>query len=559
MQCLAKDPAERPASAGELLAALDSVSTPTGPRGETAVTGPIGAVAPNARRAGWAIGIAASLLVVAGGTWMATRRDDTSAARTPAASTEKSLAVLPFTSVGGDTANAYFAEGIADELTTALARLPGLRLAGRSSVARFKQRGASAQEIGSALDVGAVLDGTVRRAGDRIRVSAELTGAGDGRLIWKEQYEREVKDVFAVQDDITRAIVGALQVRFVGQQAVAMPNGSSRGTTNPEAYDLYLRGLKHYRRRGRELAEGERVLSRAITLDSTFAPAYATLSLVLMVQPYFADVSVSSVLPRARAAAERAIALDDKLAEGHLALGHVRMEAFEWKEAESELRRAVSLNPNSGEIAYRLGFMLLTAGRVREAVDAFEQAKAADPLYSISSIYLAWALALAGRTGEAIPEARRALDLDPTSEAVAHVYANTLSAAGLNDEAAAFARKTIPTTTNPRRLGIYGWMLGVAGARDEARAILRRVEAMPATTWGRNSALMYLYLGVGDTARAFDAVDRAIAGDGDLILAQTITSPLLDGFRANPRFAPAMRRFNLDPSLLTTPGGVQSR
>jgi Flp pilus assembly protein TadD len=210
---------------------------------------------------------------------------------------------------------------------------------------------------------------------------------------------------------------------------------------------------------------------------------------------------VSSVLPRARAAAERAIALDDKLADGHLALGHVHMEAYDWSAAESELRRAQALNPNSAEVAYRLGFMLLTAGRVREAVDAFEQAKAADPFYPTSSIYLAWALALNGRTTEAISEGRRALDLDPANEAVASVYTNMLIAAGLNDEAAAFARTKISTTTNPRRIGVYGWTFAYAGASDEARAVLRRIEALPANTWGRNSALMYLYLGVGDTAR----------------------------------------------------------
>ena len=540
MQCLAKDPAQRPASAGELLSAFD-------------------AVAPNARRAGWAIGIAASLLLVIGGTWMATRRSNASTVSAPAASAEKSLAVLPFSSFGGDTANAYFAEGIADELTTALARLPGLRLAGRSSVARYKQRNASAQEIGTALDVGAVLDGSVRRAGNRIRVSAELTGARDGRVLWTELYEREIKDVFDVQDDITRAIVGALQVQLAGGARTAPPNAASRGSTNAEAYDLYLRGLKHYRRRGPELAEGERVLSRAIALDSTFAPAYATLSLVLMVQPYFSGTPVSAVLPRARAAAERAVALDDKLAEGHLALGHVHVEAYEWAEAEAELRRALSLNPNSGEIAYRLGFMLLNAGRAREAVSAFELAKAADPLYPISSIYLAQSLALTGRTAEALAEARRALDLDPTNEAVAHVYANTLTAARLDDSAAVFARQAIPLTTNPRRLGAYGYVLGVVGAREEARAILRRIEALPPKSWGRNSALMSLYLGLGDTTRALDALDRAAAGDGDLILAPAINSPMFDAVRGSARFAAAMRRFNLDVSRVTAPDGGRSR
>ena len=548
MRCLEKSPARRPASASELLEALDAVGTP----------GQAPSVARDAFGR-WAFAIAALLMVAAGTAFVVSRTAGAPPAATPATdgASIKSLAVLPFTSVGGDTANAYFAEGIADELTTALARLPGLRLAGRSSSARYKLRGVGPQEIGAALQVGAVLDGTVRRAGDRIRVSAELTSADDGRLLWKESYERELKDVFAVQDDITRAIVGALQVQLSG--GTAAPNASSHGTSNPAAYDLYLRGLQLYRRRGRDLAQAERYLAQAIALDSNFARAYATLASVLMVTPYYFDRSMAAVMPRARAAAARAVALDDALSEAHMALGHVHTEAFEWKDAEAELRRAMALDPNRAEVPFRLGFMLMTSGRVRESITAFEQAKAADPLYSMSAIYLAWSLALAGRNAEGVAEARRALDLDPTNEAIGNVYANTLSVAGFHDEAVAFARKAVLLTTNPRRLGFYGWVLGAGGARADALAILRRVEALPPTTWGRYSSLTYLYLAVGDTTRALDALESAAARGGDLVLAQAISSPRFDAVRGNPRFAAAMRRFNLDLSRVTAPDGGRSR
>jgi serine/threonine-protein kinase len=548
-RCLEKSPEQRPASASEVLQALDAVVTPA----------PQPAGAPRPPRQ-WALVAAVLAVIVAGGGFVAHRMKGAATGAVPAVANgapEKSLAVLPFASVGGDTANAYFAEGIADELTTALARLPGLRLAGRSSAARFKQRGAGAQEIGAALKVGAVLDGTVRRAGDRIRVSAELTSADDGHLIWKESYERELKDVFAVQDDITRAIVGALQVQLAGGHAAA--NTSSHGTSNLAAYDLYLRGLQLYRKRGRELAQAERYLTQAIALDTNFASAYATLASVLAVKPYYVDTSMAIILPRARGAAERAVALDGALAEAHMALGHVLTEAFEWKDAESELRRAMALDPNRAEVSFRLGFMLMTSGRVHESIVAFEKVKAVDPLYSVPAAYLAWALALAGRNAEGVAEARRALDLDPTNEAIDNVYANTLSVAGLHEEAVAFARKMVPLTTNPRRLGFYGWVLGAGGARDDARAILRHVEALPAGTWGRYSSLTYLYLAVGDTARALDALESAAARDGDLVLAQAISSPRFDAIRGNRRFAAAMRRFNLDLSRVTAPDGGRSR
>jgi serine/threonine-protein kinase len=547
-RCLEKNPERRPASASEVMEALDVVATPT--------------AAPQSSRGSsrkWAI--AASVLIVVAGTGAVVARR--MQAR-PAAATvtqqdagTKSLAVLPFASVGGDTANAYFAEGIADELTTALARLPGLRLAGRSSAARYKERGAGAQEIGAALKVGAVLDGTVRRAGDRIRVSAELTSTDDGRLIWKESYERELKDVFAVQDDITKAIVGALQMRLAGGGAAS--SASPRGTSNLEAYDLYLRGLQGYRKRGRALVEAERTLTQAIALDPKFARAHAMLATVLAVTPYYLDTPMSDVLPRARAAAERAVALDDALPEAHMALGHVLTEAFEWKKAESELRRAMALDPNRAEVPFRLGFMLLTSGRVQDAIAPFAQAAAADPFYSMPAVYLGFTLALAGRTTEGVAEARRAIELDPTNEAIGNLYSGTLSIAGVNDEALPFARKMVAITTNPRRMGFYGWVLGAGGAKAEAQEILNKVRALPPDTWGRYSSLTYLYVAVGDTAQALAMLDSASRRGGDLLLAQAISSPRFDALRSSPRFAEAMRRYNLDLSRVTAPDGGRSR
>jgi TolB-like protein/Tfp pilus assembly protein PilF/tRNA A-37 threonylcarbamoyl transferase component Bud32 len=547
MRCLAKDPARRPASATELLESLDSVSTPVAP--------PRAMVRRSMRTPLIAAGV---LAVASGGAWVITRNTTVATtAATPAAATAKSLAVLPFASVGGDTANAYFAEGIADELTTALARLPGLHLAGRSSAARFKQQGASAQEIGKALSVGAVLDGTVRRAGERIRVSAELTSTTDGHLIWNESYERELKDVFVVQDDITRSIVDALQVTLAG--GASPIEASAHGTTNLQAYDLYLRGLRLYRKRGAGLAQADQYLTQAIALDSNFARAYAMLASVLCVTPYYSTQTMRDVLPRARAAAERAVALDSTLPEAHAALGHVHTEAFEWPDAERELRRATTLGPNNAELFFRLGFMLFTTGRVHEAITAFDRARALDPFYSMAAAYSAWSMGLAGRNEEAAAEARRSLELDPTNEAIANTYDGTLMETGHAAEAVAFAQKTVPRTTDIRRLGFYGLVLAKGGATADARAILRRVDALPDGAWGKLSAQTRLNLTLGDTARALTAMERAAAGDGDLVLAAILSSRQFDAVRKSPRFAAVLRKFNLDVARLTAPDGGRSR
>ena len=547
MRCLEKDPARRPASANEVLESLDAVSTPVG----------AAAALVNTRRR-WPLAAAAVLVVAVGSAWLAARTHTaTSSASAAPAANSKSLAVLPFASVGGDTANVYFAEGIADELTTALARLPEIHVAGRSSAARFKQRGATAQEIGYALNVGAVLDGTVRRAGDKIRVTAELTSTTDGHLLWGETYQREVKDVFAVQDDITRSIVGALQVTLAG--GATPSDAMEHGTTNAAAYDLYLRGLRLYRKRGIGLLQAQEYLNQAIALDSSFARAYAMLASVLMVTPYYTPQPIGPLIPRARAAAERAVTLDPKLADAHAALGHVLCEAFEWKAAERELRQALALNPRNPEVVFRLGFMLFTSGRVHEALTQFEQAKALDPFYSTNVMYDAWAMATVGRDSEAVVEARRGLELDPDNEAVNTIYGSVMMETGHFAEAVAHARRMVPRTTDIRRLGFYGLILARSGATDDARALLGRIEAAPDGTWGKLSSLSRINLALGDTARALDALEKAAAGDGDLAISQLISSKHFDPIRKSARFAAVLRKFNLDVARLTAPDGGRSQ
>ena len=537
MRCLEKDSARRPQTAGELLETIAGVSTPS-----SGATTPIAATFSRRTTALRLLIAAAVVVVIVAGAWLARRP-----AAAPAGS-EKSLAVLPFESVGGDTANSYFAEGIADELTTAFARMPGLRLAGRNSAARFKGSDASAEEVGASLKVEAVLDGTVRRAGDRIRVSAELASAVDGRILWKETYEREVKDVFAVQDDITRAIVAALQVQLGGTNPAVTVG--QQGTTDLVAYDLYLRGLQLYRKRGPALVQAEQYLTEAIGRDSTYARAYAMLALVQLVEPYFLDRRMGDVLPLARAAAERAIALDDDLADSHLALGHLFTESFEWEKAETELRRALAIDSNRPDVLYRLAFMLMTSGRVEESISPLEQATAVDPYYAIPMAYLGWGLALLGRGDEGVVISRRALELDSTSEAARNIYASTLVAAGRLPEAKAFAERAVKLTSNPRRLGFFAAVVGSSGGREDAAVIVRRLEALPPQTSGINGALAYGYLGLGDTTRALAAMERAAATDGEVLLSQLPTTSIYDSVRDSPRFAAVLRRFNLDPDRI---------
>ena len=539
LRCLEKEPGRRPESAAELLAALDQVTT--------SGSGPTAAVP---RRHGLAIAVLLLLVGVAAA-WLLFKPGPSAAV-----AEQKSLAVLPFESVGGDTANAYFAEGIGEELTTALAQLPGLRVAGRSSAMRFKGKGASAQEVGSALGVGSVLDGTVRRAGGRVRITAQLTSATDGLVIWTDSYDRESKDVFALQDEITRAIVGALQVRLAA--GPARPTAEI-GTTNLEAYDLYLRALYLYRRRGAGLRDAEALLEEAVTKDPGFARGHALLATVLITQPYHLPVHIGDLLPRAKAAAERAIALDPGLSEGHQALGMMYANALDWEPALREVRQAIDLDPTSSEAEYRLGFILYTAGRLEEAIPAFQRAKQNDPMYPLPAAYLGNALTVSGQVDAGIAESRRAVELDSTLATALSLLVASYYHAGRTAEAVATAERLLRRNPSAVLLASAGFALARSGDPALTRAHIARLEAMPMDAPRRNATLTYLYLGLGDTTKALAAMERAAAGDGDLLFTVAPFSEAYDAVRSSPRFAAVLRRFNLDVDRLTAPRGGRPR
>lgn len=526
MRSLEKDPSQRPASANEILAALDTASTPVPPA--PALPGP----AP--RRSNRTAMLAAGILLAALAAWAVSRRSSPPAV---AAALEKSLAVIPFETIGGDTANAYLAEGIAEDVTNALSQVPGLRLAGRRSAARFAGKDATPQEIGAALQVATVLAGTVRRAGGRIRTSAELSSTRDGHVLWQQVYERDAADVYQVQDDIARAIAGQLQVTLAATETAA------RGTTNVDAYDNYLKGMYLYRRRGTGLIEARAHMEQALALDSMFARGWAGLAAILLVSPYYLPVRTSQVMPPARDAAVRAVRLDSLLPDGHVALGLAHAESFEWPEAEAEFRRAIALDPEAPEPRYRLGWMLTNMGRMAEAIPELQQAKARDPLSFLIAAYLGNAEVMVGQLDAGFAEQRRGLELEPDNLPSLATLALGYSLAGLHDSAVVVAHRLVALNPSPVRVGIAAFALARAGDRGEAEAIMRRTEVLPADTWTRSAALAFGYLGLGDTTRALAAMERAAATDGDLLIG---SSQVFRAAPPGPRMDAVMQRFHLD-------------
>ncbi len=556
LRSIEKSPADRFASCGEFAEALSTGARPV----EVATAAVQDRAAPArsaiSRRAAIAGGLVGVALVATVGFVLSRSSRPNNQSSAAVATTERSLAVLPFSSVGGDTANAYFAAGIADELGSALTRIPGLRLAGHASAARVKERGDAAVDIGKALNVGAVLDGSVRRAGNRIRVTAELTSTTDGRVIWNETYERPLEDVFAVQDEITRAIVGALQVRLAN--GAADPGKGRGGTTNLAAYDLYLRGLQAYRGRNNGVVDAERYVREAIARDPGYAAAHALLASVLLVQPFYVPVRPADVAAPARAAAMRAVALDDSMASGHIALGFSYMRAAEWSDAEREFRRALALDPQVEDGHFRLGDLLMQTGRVREALEQLREGTRLDPLYAIQLGYQGWALALLGEAEEARSTLQQALALDATGVNGNYIHQWVLSLVGTREEAAAQAQKNLSISDRPMRRGMAAWSLALGGKPNEAASILRSLEALPADASGRATGLAFARLGARDWPGALTAIEEAANREPELILALLMVSPPYDPVRSDPRFAAVIRKLNLDVARFTRPDGGRS-
>jgi serine/threonine-protein kinase len=402
---LAKDPRARPQSASEIVRTLDTL----GSAGVGRSSG-----AGRARRT-FAI-VAAAVIVATGLAASVLLRDRSrSAAKGGGASAApRSLAVLPFTSPDQDSSNAYFGAGMAEELTTAFARVPGLRVASRGSTSPFLAAGVSEAEIARRLGVETILEGSVRRAGDRIRVTARLVDPKDGTVLWADRYDRRMAQIFDVQDEMAKAIVTALRPRFSGGTLVENAR-AVRGTEDLVAYDLYLKGRYYWGRRGESgLRAAVGYFQRALERDSNFARAWAGLSMAQVVMPYFSDVRADSVLTLASANAQHALRLDSTLADAHLAWAYALKTQWRWPQAEAQFKRALELAPDDATIHHWFGVLMYVLGRVDEAIAQLRRAQQLDPLSASVGTDLYYAMYLSGQYDDALTEGLRVWRMDTT-------------------------------------------------------------------------------------------------------------------------------------------------
>ena len=523
-RAMEKKPGDRPQSAREVVKALDeSVSTSTTPsRRKLALIGVIAlllvaAIALRGRIASW-------LHLSAG-----------SGGGAPVIST---LAVLPFTNNSGNPQDEYFSDGMTDELARALSRVPLLRIASRTSSYSFKGRAAPAQQIGRTLNVGGLVEGTVRRAGNRLRITAQLTDAKSGLVVWTDQFERPADSVFQVQDELTKAIVTELTPKLRGDKARVA--AESRGTLDRVAYDLYLRGRFEWNKRNiTSIQEGIKDFERAVARDPSFARAYAALASSYALLPQYGGYDsfpIRESLDLTREAASRALKLDSTLAEPHTALAGALNWNWRWAEAEQEYLRAIALDPNYPTAHQWYSFWLNDVGRTDEALAEIKRARELDPLSPVIADNLCQRASMLGayRLAEKpCNEARDAQKFDGIA------LSETLR--GQYDSAAADWQRVGYIQSNA---GMAAYSLARGGHRAEATAMLRKFE--------RNGAkeplnVSLAYLGLGDKDNALLWLDRAIDRHEDSLTdyVTPLTGPILAPLRGDPRFQKIIEKMGL--------------
>jgi eukaryotic-like serine/threonine-protein kinase len=462
--------------------------------------------------------------------------------------TINSMAVLPFVNDGADPDTEYLSDGIMESLTNSLSQIPNLRMIARSSSERYRGRDVDAQAAARELGVQAVLTGRVVRRGDGLTVSAELVDARDNSHVWGERYDRRLSDVLTVQQEIAREIAGRLRARLTGEERRRV---SRNYTENVEAYQLYLRGRHHWNKRTAEgLRQAIDYFQQAIDRDPSYALAYSGLADCYSNLHGYAGAPASEMLPRARAAATRALEIDDSLAEGHASLGLHYYQSWQWAESERELKRAIELNPNYASAHHWYSNWLEVMGRSDEALGASRRAQELDPLSPSINLILARNYLMRGELDAALNGGRKVIELSPdypdAHMLLAHVYLKQ----GRHEEAIAEFQKAVELRgRGSLQLAQLGYGYAVAGRRSEALAILRELEDRYARREARGTWIAWIYAGLGDKDQAFAWLERdfqeRVQERGGTMANAIFFYPSLDTLRGDPRYRDLLRRMGL--------------
>ncbi|MFT3743650.1 MAG: tetratricopeptide repeat protein [Pyrinomonadaceae bacterium] len=453
-----------------------------------------------------------------------------------------SIAVLPFANISPDEENEYFCDGLAEELLNALAKIDQLKVAARTSAFSFKGKKVEAREIGRALGVNTVLEGSVRKAGGRIRVNVQLVNAADGYQLWSERYDREMQDIFDVQDEIATSVAEALKIKLFGKEKAAV---LKRHTQSPEAHEYYLRGLSHFNKwTPFDFEKAIEKFERAIEYDANYASAYAALA-DAYTELLFFSFSAGDVRPKAREAARRALELDELLAEAHNSMALINMYLdWNYPAAEAEFRRAIELNPGSATVHMWYGWFLALMGRFEESMAELRRGHELDPLSPPNNNAIGVNYHWSRQPERAIAQILDVLELNPNYPVAVSFLAEAYLQAGDMRSAVSTIERLAPESMDPQALAVAGYVYALAEDKEKAVVILNEFERR--TELGNVSALNFaqVYASLGDSEQAFTWLETAFE-ERAIWLPFLKVDVKFDPLRNDPRFKDLLKRINL--------------
>ncbi|MEP7212018.1 MAG: tetratricopeptide repeat protein [Acidobacteriota bacterium] len=454
-----------------------------------------------------------------------------------------SIAVMPFSYDSGNADIEYISDGMTETLIKSLSGLPGLDVKPRSSVFRYKGKDTDLQTIGKELNVQAVLNGRVAQRADQLTLSLELVDVQKNSVIWTEQYKRKQSDIVSLQSEIARDVSSKLKSKLSGMEEAKV---TTAATTDPDAYQAYLKGRYYWNRRTADnIKKAIEQFKAATERDPNYALAYVGLGDCYAVLGEYAGTPTSEIAPRSREFAERAISLDDRLAEPHATLGNVHEQLWEWDDAEREYKKAIELNPNYATAYHWYSIFLKVTGRFDEAAVAIKRAKELDPLSNVISINITRLYQLQNNHDAAIENTLKIIELDPGFSPAYEYIGLSYLAKGQNADAIAALEKGVETSNRASvALCDLGYGYAVTGKRAEAEAIIKELEEKYEKKQGTGRYIAGVYAGLGDKDRAFEWLEKDFqARNGEL--GNIKWAMPYDSLRGDPRFKNLMKRMKL--------------
>jgi eukaryotic-like serine/threonine-protein kinase len=446
---------------------------------------------------------------------------------------EKSIAVLPFVNLSDDKSNAYFTDGIQDEILSRLSKIAELKVISRTSTEKYKRSPRNLREVGQQLRAANILEGQVQKAGDEVRVTVQLINASSDSHLWANTYDRKLIDMFGVESEVAQKIASSLQARLTGSERKAI---TARPTENAQAYQLYLKGRFFWNKRtGADLKTAADYFQQAIAADPDYANAYAGLAQANLLMPFYNAGAPQDVFSAAKIAATRAITLDDTCSEGHAALAMLLCYDFKFRESEAEFKRAIELDPNYATAHHWYGnTLLVTLGQFDEAIKEGERAIELDPFSLIINADLGTTLMLARRYDQAIAQLRRTLTLDGNFPYAHAILGVALYHKGDLPTAIREYEKVRTLDDDCEILGLLGRAYAETGRKAEAMEMLRQLKECGQKHYVRSLDFALIYIGLGEKETAIECLEKS--SDNWASLGWLRIDPMFDPLRNEPRF-----------------------